>query len=104
VRFSETKTSYFLNRINKNTTCNSIKATVVGSARILSHGDIVEAQKRRDEKEAGAEAVRGRRRSKRHESTPTQVIGKRSHGQELEEGGNEIRALGMESYCSVLRF
>ena len=33
-----------------------------------------------------------------------QVIGKRSLGQELEEAENEIRALGMESYCSVLRF
>ncbi len=72
--------------------------------RVLSYEDIVEAQKQRDEKEAGAEAVQGRQRSKRHESTLKQVIRKRSWGQELEEAENEIRALGMESYCSVLRF
>jgi hypothetical protein len=39
-------------------------ATVGSSARVLSYEDIDEAQKKRDEKEAGAEAVRGRRRSK----------------------------------------
>jgi hypothetical protein len=32
------------------------------------------------------------------------VIEKRSRGQELEEAENEIRALGMESYYSMLRF
>jgi hypothetical protein len=58
---------------NKKITRNSIKATVVGSARVLSYKDIVEAQKKRDEKEEGAEAVRGRRRSKQHKSTFTQV-------------------------------
>jgi hypothetical protein len=88
-----------LEQNNKNTTRNSIKATVVGSARVLSYEDIVKAQKKCDGKEAGAEAVRGR-----HESSPTQVIRKRSRVQELEEAENEIRALGMESYCSVLRF
>jgi hypothetical protein len=38
---------------NKKTTCNSIKAIVVGSARVLSYEDIVKAQKKRDEKKAG---------------------------------------------------
>jgi hypothetical protein len=65
-------------------TCNSI------SARVLSYEDIVEVQKKRDEKEAGGEAVRGRRRSKRHESTLTQVFGKRSRSQELEEAGQSV--------------
>jgi hypothetical protein len=85
---------------NEKITRKSVKATVVGSARVLSYEDIVEAQKQRDIKEA-AEAVRGRRRSKRNQST--QVLGKRSRSQELEEARHEIRALGMEEYCSVLR-
>jgi hypothetical protein len=34
----------------------------------------------------------------------TQVLGKRSRGQELEEAEHEIRALGTEKCCSVLRF
>jgi hypothetical protein len=77
VRFSDENLLLF-EQNNKKTTRNSIKATVVGSARVLSYKDIVEAQKKRDEKEAGAEAVRGRRRSKRHESTLIQIIRKRS--------------------------
>jgi hypothetical protein len=47
-------------------TRKSIKATVVGSARVLSYEDIVKAQKQRDIKEAAAEVMRGRRRSKRN--------------------------------------
>jgi hypothetical protein len=34
----------------------------------------------------------------------TQVLGKRSRSQELEVADEEIRSLGMEEYCSVLRF
>jgi hypothetical protein len=34
----------------------------------------------------------------------TQVLGKRSRGEELEVAEHEIRSLGMEDYCSVLRF
>lgn len=78
------------------------KATVVGSARVLSYEDIVEAQKQRDIKEAAAEAMRGRRGSKRN--PPAQILGKRSRGQELEEAESEINAMGMEKYCSVLKF
>jgi hypothetical protein len=67
----------------------------------MSYEDIVEAQKQRDLKEAAAKVTRGRR-SKRNAST--QVLGKRSRGQELEEAEHEIKELGLEEYCSVLRF
>ncbi len=80
--------------------CCRIRATVVGSARVMSYEDIVEAQKQRDIKEA-AEAARGRR-SKRGPST--QALGKRSRGQELDEAEHEIRGSGMAGYCSVLDF
>jgi hypothetical protein len=82
-------------------TRKSIKATVVGSAKVMSYEDIVEAQKQRDLKEAAAEVTQGRR-SKRNPAA--QVLGKRSRGQELEEAEHEIRALGLEEYCSMLRF
>jgi hypothetical protein len=86
---------------NEKNTRTSIKATVVGTAKVLSYEDIVEAQQKRDIKDA---AARGRRTSKRSTLAPSQVIGKRSRSQEKHEAINEIRALGMEKYCSVLKF
>jgi hypothetical protein len=86
---------------NEKATCKSIKATVVDSAKVMSYKDIVEVQKQRDLKEAAAEVTQGRR-SKQKAST--QVLRKRSHSQELEEAEHEIKELGMEEYCSVLRF
>jgi hypothetical protein len=53
-------------------------------------------------KEASADAVRGRGRPKRR--SPSQVRGKRSRSNELEVAEHEIRSLGMEEYCSVLKF
>jgi hypothetical protein len=73
-----------------------IKATVLGSARVLSYEDIAEAQKQRDIKETAAEATRGRRGSKRN--LPAQILRKRSRGQELEEAEREINAMGMEKF------
>ena len=35
-------------------------------------------------------------------ATPVQVIAKISRGQELEDTGDEMRASGMEQYCSAL--
>jgi hypothetical protein len=69
---------------NEKSTRKSMRATVVGSARVMSYEDIVEAQKQRDIKEAAAKVTRGRR-SKRN--PPAEVLGKRSRGQELEGGG-----------------
>jgi uncharacterized protein YdeI (YjbR/CyaY-like superfamily) len=45
---------------NEKATRKSIRATVVGSARVMSYEDIVEAQKQREIKEAAAAAARGR--------------------------------------------
>ncbi|KAE8440294.1 hypothetical protein EG329_009812 [Mollisiaceae sp. DMI_Dod_QoI] len=86
---------------NEKVTRKSIKATVVGSARVMSYEDIVEAQKQRDMKDAAT--VTGGRGSKRRNLT-VQVLGKRSRGQEFEEAEHEIRASGMAGYCSVLDF
>jgi hypothetical protein len=86
---------------NKKATCKSIKATVVGSTRVISYKDIVEAQKQRDLKEAAAEITQGRR-SKQKASI--EALGKRLYSQELKEAEHEIKELGIEEYCSVLRF
>jgi hypothetical protein len=89
---------------NEKNTRTSIKATVVGTAKVLSYKDIVEAQQKRDVKDAEAVAARGRRTSKRGTLVPSQVIGKRSRSHERQEAIDEIRASGMEKYCSVLKF
>jgi hypothetical protein len=89
---------------NEKTTRTSIKATVVGTAKVMSYEDIVEAQQKRDMKEEEAAAVQGRRVSKRNKATLSQVIGKRSRSHEREKGIEEIRAFYLEKYCSVLKF
>jgi hypothetical protein len=53
-------------------------------------------------KDAETVAVRGRR-TKRNRA-PSKIIGKRTRSHEREEAMDEIRALGMEEYCSVLKF
>lgn len=89
---------------NEKTTRTSIKATVVGTAKVLSYEDIVEAQRKPDIKEAEAVAVRDRQTLECKQSTSSQVIGKRSRRHEKEEAIEQIRALGLEKYCSVLEF
>jgi hypothetical protein len=85
---------------NERNTRKSIKAIAIGSAKVMDYEDIVKAQRQRDLKEANADALQGRPKRK----FPNQVLGKRSRSQELEVAENEIRSLGMEEYCSVLRF
>lgn len=89
---------------NEKTTRTSIKAIIVGTAKVSSYEDIVEAQQKRDMKEAEAIAVRGRRTLKRDRSTASQVIGKRSRSHEQEEAIDQIRVSGMEKYYSELKF
>ena len=48
--------------------------------------------------------VRGRRISKRNGSMLSKIIEKRTRSHEREEVINEIRALSIEEYCSVLKF
>jgi hypothetical protein len=81
-----------------------ISQFTVGSARVLSYEDIVEAQRQRDIKEARGQACQGRRGPKRSQSSPAQVTGKRTRSQEIEEVENEIREAGLKKYCSVLSF
>jgi hypothetical protein len=87
---------------NEKTTWTSVKSIVVGTAKVLSYKDIIEAQQKRDIKDAETVAVRGRRTSKRKGPAPPKITGKRSRSYERDEAVDEIRALGMEEYCSVL--
>jgi len=89
---------------NEKNVRQSIKATVVGSARVLSYKDIIEAQRQRDIKEVRGQACQGRRGPKRSRSSPAQLAGKRTRSQEIEEAENEIREAGLKKYCSVLSF
>lgn len=70
------------------------------NARIMTYDDIVEAEQKRAAKVSAAGAKRGGRRPK--SSKPGE--GKRSCADELEIGKAEIKALGLEEYCSVLKF
>jgi hypothetical protein len=87
---------------NEKTTRKSIKATAVSCAIVVSYEDIVEAERQRDLKEASADRLPGRRRGQLRKST--QVIRKRSRSEEVGVAQDEIKALGLEEYCSVLRF
>jgi hypothetical protein len=89
---------------NEKSTRSSTKSTVVGTARVMSYEDILEAQKKRDIKEAEAIAGRGRRTTKRGRSHPSQVLGKRSRSHERQEAIDAIRVSGMEGFCSVISF
>jgi hypothetical protein len=53
-------------------------------------------------KDAETVAVRGRRTV--HNGAPSKIIGKRTRSREREVAIDEIRASGMEEYCSVLKF
>jgi hypothetical protein len=89
---------------NERNTRKSIKATAVGSAKVMSYEDIVEAQKQRDMKDASADSVPKRGRGRPRRKSTTQVLGKRSRSAELEAAEHETKLLGLEEYCSVLRF
>ena len=70
------------------------------NARIMTYDDIVEAEQKRAAKVSVAGAKRGGRRPK--SSKPGE--GKRSRADELEISKGEIKAFGLEEYCSVLQF
>jgi hypothetical protein len=75
----------------------SVRSTVVGTAKVMSYEDIVEAQTDRDAKATG-------RISKRKKSAPTAGQERGSCSQEVEKAGEEIGTLGLANYCSVLHF
>jgi hypothetical protein len=76
------------------------KSTVVGKARIMSFEDIIETQKKREEKDAAATGRRGRKQ-KKSVSTPAHSRGQRSRAEEIEEANSEIDTLGIRKYYSV---
>ncbi len=67
----------------------------------MTYDDIIEAQKKRDVKEATTAGAKtpGRKR----QTLATGGV-KRARVEELENGRLEIEALGLEEYCSVLQF
>ena len=69
----------------------------------MSYEDIVEAQRRRAEKEAGGAKKPGRGR-KRRNSVCERKTSKKSRLAGLGEAECEINKLGLEQYCSVLQF
>jgi hypothetical protein len=86
---------------NEKTTRSSTKSTVTGAAKIMAYDHIVEAQRKRDVKESTAAGVK--KASQKRQDPPTGEC-KRPRLDELEYGRREIKALGLEDYCSVLRF
>ena len=104
-QFFWTRTCYSSSRTTRGkTTQTSIKATIVGTTKVISYKDIVKAQQKRDMKDIETIAVRGRRISKRNGSTPSKIIGKRTRSHEREEAMDKIRASGIEEYSSILKF
>jgi sRNA-binding protein len=67
----------------------------------MSYEDIVEAQAKRDAKEAAV--VKGKPGRKRKCSAPVAAQAKRARKSEMEVAVNEIEALGLGNHCSVLR-
>ena len=88
---------------NESRSRQSTRSTVIGKAKVMSYEDIVEAQRKRDMKEAGV-AGGSRRSSKRKSAASAHMPRKRSRKQELEEAQLEVEAFGMGDYCSVLQF
>jgi hypothetical protein len=74
----------------------SARSTVVGTAKVMSYEDIVEAQTNRDAKVAG--------RIPKRKSAPTAGQERGTCSQEVEKAEEEIRSLGLANYCSVLHF
>jgi hypothetical protein len=80
----------------------STKSTVIGKAKIMSYEDLVEAQQKRDAKEAtrGIGAKRGRPRKNQ---APKLAEPKRAQKTELDVAEDEINTMGLREYCSVLQ-
>jgi hypothetical protein len=81
---------------NEKVSRKSARSTVVGTAKVMSYEDIVEAQTNRDAKAAG--------RIPKRKSALTAGQERGSRSQEVEKAEEEIRTLGLANYCSVLHF
>jgi hypothetical protein len=82
----------------------SVKSKVIGTAKVLSYEDLVQAELDRDIKEAAGRVPGRRCKSKVATQNISPVRGKRSRSVELEEEANKIRQLGLGDFCTVLRF
>lgn len=80
-----------------------MKATVVGTAKVMSYEDIVKEQEKRDRKETNT-ANQPRRGRKRRATATIEDQHKRPRLEETEKANREIKALGLSKYCSVLQF
>ena len=78
-------------------------STVVGTARVMSYADIVEARRKRAQREATTLSCSKRGR-KRQTATEPETNEKRPRLMEVEKGEQEIETLGLGDYCSVLQF
>ncbi|KAH7065083.1 hypothetical protein B0J12DRAFT_693463 [Macrophomina phaseolina] len=86
---------------NNESNCRkSARSTKVGEAKVMSYAEIVEAQAKRDAKEATAR--NGKRGRKRKGSAPMLVEAKRTRRSEVEVAEDEIKAMGLGDYCSIL--
>lgn len=66
----------------------------------MSYDDIIEAQRKRNVKEATTAGAKTRGCKRRNIATGGN---KRALVDQLEDGRREIKALGLEEYCSVLQ-
>lgn len=99
VQFSSMRTSYYISQKNEKITQVSIRSTVIGTAKVITYDDIVQAQIKRDIKEA---VTTGAKRGSRKRQNPATGKRERSPAEELEHGRRETEALGLDEYCSVL--
>ncbi|KAH7012383.1 hypothetical protein B0J12DRAFT_790868 [Macrophomina phaseolina] len=84
----------------------STKSTMVGKAKVMSYGDIVEAQAKRAAEDAVKEvaAAKGKRGRKRKGPVPAGAKAKKARRSAAEVAEDEPAAAGMENYCSILQF
>lgn len=80
-----------------------MKATVVGTAKVMSYDDIVKAQEKRVAREAKTPNQPQRDR-KRQTTVVTQDQHKRPRLEEAEKANREIEALSLTKYCSIFQF
>jgi hypothetical protein len=88
---------------NNESNCRkSVRSTKVGEAKVMSYDDIVEAQAKRDAKEATVQE--GKRRAKRKGVNLNRGLAKKTRKGEVEIAEDEIKVMGLMGYCSVLAF
>jgi DDE superfamily endonuclease len=87
---------------NEKMSRSSTKSTVVGTARIMSYDDIMEAQRKREAKKPGAS--RAFKRNQKHSNLETLEEIERCRMTEVEKGNHEIENLGLRDFYSVLQF